>query len=68
MNADELWARTRKFALRVVKMVQVLPRNVVADVLGKQVLRSATSVGANYRAACNATTRPTLFTQNVYCG
>jgi four helix bundle protein len=38
-------------------MVQTLPRNAVADVLGKQVLRSATSVGANYRAACNAATR-----------
>jgi len=57
MNADELRARTRKFALRVVKMVQVLPKSAVADVLGKQVLRSATSVGANYRAACNAVTR-----------
>jgi len=58
MNADELRARTREFALRVVRMVQVLPKNAVADVLGKQVLRSATSVGANYRAACNAVTRP----------
>jgi four helix bundle protein len=58
MNADELRARTRRFALRVVKLVQALPRNAVADVLGKQVLRSATSVGANYRAACNAVTRP----------
>ena len=60
MNADELRARTRKFALRVVKLVQALPKNAVADVLGKQVLRSATSIGANYRAACNATTRPTF--------
>ncbi len=58
MDADELRARTRKFALRVVRMVQVLSKNAVADVLGKQVLRSATSVGANYRAACNAVTRP----------
>jgi four helix bundle protein len=58
MNAEELRTRSRKFALRVVKMVQVLPRTTVADVLGKQVLRSATSVGANYRAACNAVTRP----------
>ncbi len=58
MNADELRARTRTYALRVVKLVQALPKNMVADVLGKQVLRSATSVGANYRAACNAATRP----------
>jgi four helix bundle protein len=54
MNADELRARTRAFSLRVVKLVQALPKNMVADVLGKQVLRSATSVGANYRAACRA--------------
>ena len=49
MDADELRARTRAFALRVIKMAQALPKNSVADVLGKQVLRSATSVGANYR-------------------
>ncbi len=54
MNPDELRARTRAFSLRVVKLVQSLPKNMVADVMGKQVLRSATSVGANYRAACRA--------------
>ncbi len=52
MNPEELRARTRAFSLRVIKLVQTLPKNMVADVLGKQVLRSATSVGANYRAAC----------------
>ncbi|HAE58490.1 MAG TPA: four helix bundle protein [Anaerolineae bacterium] len=54
MNPDELRARTRAFSLRVVKLVQTLPKNMIADVLGKQVLRCATSVGANYRAACRA--------------
>ncbi len=54
MNPEELRARTRTFSLQVVKLVQALPKNMVADVLGKQVLRSATSVGANYRAACRA--------------
>ena len=54
MNPDELRARTRAFSLRVVKLVQSLPKNMVSDVLGKQVLRSATSVGANYRAVCRA--------------
>jgi four helix bundle protein len=54
MNPDELRARTRAFSLRVVKLVQTLPKNMTADVMGKQVLRSATSVGANYRAACRA--------------
>jgi four helix bundle protein len=38
-------------------MVEALPRNRTSDVLGKQVLRSGTSVGANYRAACRAKSR-----------
>ncbi|HEY1788852.1 MAG TPA: four helix bundle protein [Verrucomicrobiae bacterium] len=53
MNID-LKDRTKKFALRVIRMTEALPRNRVADVLAKQVLRSGTSVGANYRAACRA--------------
>ncbi len=54
MNADELRARTRTFALRVIRLVQALPQNYIAEILGKQLIRSATSVGANYRAACRA--------------
>jgi four helix bundle protein len=54
MNPDELRARTRAYALRVIKLVQSLPKDYVSDVLGKQLLRSATSVGANYRAAYRA--------------
>ena len=52
--SQQLQERTRHFALRVIKMVQALPRSSVSEVIGKQVLRSATSVGANYRAACRA--------------
>ena len=51
---DEMKERTKRFALRVIRMVDALPRRRSADVLGKQVLRSGTSVGANYRAACRA--------------
>jgi four helix bundle protein len=58
MNADKLRARTRRFALCVVKLVQALPGDMAGEVLGRQVLRSATSVGANYRAACRAYTGP----------
>ena len=43
--------RTKEFALRVIKMVRSLPKDFVSQTMGKQVLRSATSVGANYRAA-----------------
>ena len=47
----DLRVRTKKFALRIIRMYSALPKNAVAQVLGKQVLRSATSVGANYREA-----------------
>jgi four helix bundle protein len=54
MTEAELKARTKAFALRVMKLVDALPKNRAADVVGRQVLRSATSVGANYRSACRA--------------
>jgi four helix bundle protein len=54
MNKYELLKRTKTYALRVIKAVQALPRNDVSDVLGRQLLRAGTSVGANYRAACRA--------------
>lgn len=46
--------RTKKFALRVIKLVDALPRKGSADLVGRQILRSATSVGANYRASRRA--------------
>jgi four helix bundle protein len=45
---------TQEFALRVIRMYRALPRSSEAQVIGKQLLRSGTSVGANYRAACRA--------------
>ena len=46
----DLKERTKQFALRVIKLVRSLPNNDEGWVIGKQLLRSATSVGANYRA------------------
>jgi len=46
--------RTRDVALRVIKLVDSLPNSRAADVIGRQLLRSATSIGANYRAACRS--------------
>jgi four helix bundle protein len=51
---NDLKERTRAFALRVIKAYSSLPQSTVAQVLGKQVLRSGTSVGANYREANRA--------------
>jgi four helix bundle protein len=57
MTSEELKARTKAFAVRVVKLVDALPRGLAGQVIGRQLLRSATSVGANYRAACRAQSR-----------
>ena len=46
--------RLKQFALRIIKLFQALPKTGEAQVLGKQLLRSGTSVAANYRAACRA--------------
>ena len=51
MNDAELARRTKAFALRVVRLVASLPKSREADVLGRQLLRAGTSVGANYREA-----------------
>ncbi|MEY3403477.1 MAG: four helix bundle protein [Dolichospermum sp.] len=54
MNEQQFKTRTKQLALRVIRLVESLPNTKTADVIGKQLLRSATSVGANYRSACRA--------------
>ena len=54
MESQELKDRTKKFTLRIIKLYRNLPKGKDADVIGHQLLRSGTSVGANYRAACRA--------------
>ncbi len=52
MDENTFKRRTRGFGLQAIALVESLPRSRTADVLGRQLLRCATSVGANYRAAC----------------
>ncbi len=54
MNEQEFKKRTKQLALRIINLVNSLPKTTTAQVIGKQIIRSATSVGANYRAACRA--------------
>jgi four helix bundle protein len=54
MNHENLKARTKQFALRVIKLVESLPHDQTSRILGNQLLRAGTSVGANYRAACRS--------------
>ena len=52
MDAEELKQRTRAFSLRVVKLAASLPQGRIGDVFARQLVRSGTSIAANYRAAC----------------
>ncbi len=54
MKEFDLKTRTKQFALRIIKLYRSLPKSPDAQVIGKQILRSGTSVGAQYREACRS--------------
>jgi four helix bundle protein len=54
IKAEEFKNRTKRFALRVLKLFQNLPGNPESQIIGKQLFRAASSVAANYRAVCRA--------------
>lgn len=54
MENEDLRSRTKNFALRIIKLYSNLPKTTEAQVLGKQIIRSGTSVGAQYREGCRA--------------
>jgi len=54
MDQEEMKQRTKLFALGIIQLVESLPKERTAEVLGRQLLRSGTSVGSNYRSACRA--------------
>jgi four helix bundle protein len=56
-SPEEIRERTKKFAIRIVRLFKALPRSPEAQVMGKQLLRCGTSVAANYRAVCRARSR-----------
>jgi len=57
VRTADLKARTKRFALRVMKLVDSLPRIIQRHAIANQIIRSATSVAANYRGACRARSR-----------
>lgn len=57
VRTADLKARTKRFALRVMKLVDALPRTIQGRAIANQIIRSATSVAANYRADCRARSR-----------
>ena len=64
---EDLKQRTKDFGLRVIRMWKSLPANTLSEVPGKQLLRCATSVAANYRAACLAKSDPDFFNKIKIC-
>lgn len=54
MEPEEMKLRTKRFALSIFKFVETLPNSKTCSVISNQLLRSSTSIGANYKAACRA--------------
>ena len=54
MTKEELKQRTKLFALSIIKLAENLPQNKAGNIIGNQIIRSGTSVAANYRSACKA--------------
>ena len=64
---ENLRVRTKQFALRVLRLYSSLPKSTEAQVLGKQVLRSGTSIGANYREAYRARSKAEFIAKVGIC-
>jgi four helix bundle protein len=54
MTTNELKLRTKKFSLEIIDLVEKLPNSIAGRTISNQIIRSGTSVGANYRAVCRA--------------
>lgn len=67
MNENDLKKRTKQFSLNVIKFVSPLPYNNVTGVLGKQLLRSSSSVAANYRSACRGRSKAEFIAKLGIC-
>ena len=57
MDREQMLRRTKSFAIRIIKLVAALPKNVQGDVVGRQLLKAGTSIGANYREAIHASSK-----------
>ena len=67
MTSDELKKRTKQFSLRVLKLVAALPKTVAGRAISGQLVRSGTSVGANYRAACRGRSKAEFIAKMGTC-
>jgi four helix bundle protein len=63
MKHQNLQIRTKRFALNLITFCERLPKDETTTILSRQLLRSGTSVGANYRAACRAKSKPAFISK-----
>jgi four helix bundle protein len=63
MDEQAFKDKTKRLALRVIALVEVLPKRIAAQVMGRQLMRCGTSVGANYRAACRSKSTPDMLSK-----
>jgi four helix bundle protein len=67
MSKSDLRERTKAFALRAIKLATALPGGRMGDVIGRQVLKSGTSIGSNWREACRASSKRHFVTTSEIC-
>lgn len=67
MDSQELKDRTKQFALRIVRLVKSMPEDIASVAISRQIIRSGTSVAANYRAACIAKSRADFINKCRIC-
>jgi len=67
MSDNDLRQRTKQFALRIMRLVDALPKSTKGRAIGQQIVRSATSVGANYRAACRGRSKAEFLAKLGIC-
>lgn len=65
MDEKTFKTRTKKLAVAIIHQTEKLPRSRAADVIGKQLVRSGTSIGANYRAACRAKSTADILSMTI---
>jgi four helix bundle protein len=63
MKHQDLQTRTKQFALEIIRFCESLPKDETSRILSRQLIRSGTSVGANYRAACRAKSKPAFISK-----
>lgn len=67
ITKDEMYQRTMLFSTRILHMVKAMPKGMAEDVIARQLIRSATSIGANYREACHGRSKSDFIAKIKIC-